>query len=299
MSKKVNWIIADQNITVNYDGQTHMLSRQDPNAGKLIQALKEKRFDDIPKLVSAAKRIETMSKGKFTVKDGQIWVEGTVVPHVLGRKIEEFANEGLPYEPLILFAKNLQANPSFRATQHLYEFLEKNNHPITENGNFIAYKKVRSNFKDIHSGTFDNSPGQVLEMPRNQVNEDPDQTCSYGLHVANWDYAHNHFGSSNDIMLEVEVDPRDVVAIPVDYNQSKMRVCKYKVLGVVEQELSTPLRVTNPSTVLTETEGDDWEEEEEEEEDYDDESSSEEEDYDDDDEEESEEEDYPWDSEIE
>lgn len=248
MSKKVNWIIADQNITVNYDGQTHILSREDPNAPKLILALKERRYDDVPKLVSAAKRIEAMSNGKFTVKDGQIWVDGVVVPSVLGRKIEEFAHEGLPYEPLVLFAKNLQTNPSYRATQHLYEFLEKNNHPITENGCFIAYKRVRSDFRDIHSGTMDNSPGKIIEMPRNQVNEDPNQTCSYGLHVANWDYAHNHFGGSGDIMLEVEVHPADVVAIPVDYNQSKMRTCKYKVIGTVEVELSTPLRVVNPPT---------------------------------------------------
>jgi hypothetical protein len=80
-------------------------------------------------------------------------------------------------------------------------------------------------------------------MPRNQVNEDPNQTCSYGLHVANFDYA-SGFGSGH--MLEVEVHPADVVAIPVDYNQAKMRVCKYKVIGVVEQELSTPLRIVNP-----------------------------------------------------
>ncbi len=243
MSKKVNWIIADQNITVNYDGQTHILSREDANAPKLIAALKAKDYDAVPLLVSAAKRIETMSSGKFTVKDGEIWVDGQVVPTVLGRKIEDFANEGLPYEPLVLFAKNLLTNPSFRATQHLYQFLEKNNHPITENGCFIAYKKVRHDFKDIHSGTFDNSPGQVLEMPRNQVNEDPNQTCSYGLHVANFSYA-SGFGSGH--MLEVEVHPADVVAIPVDYDQAKMRVCKYKVIGVVEQELSTPLRVVNP-----------------------------------------------------
>ena len=52
-------------------------------------------------------------------------------------------------------------------------------------------------------------------------------------------------------MLEVEVNPSDVVSIPVDYNNSKMRVCKYKVLGVVDKEHSSDvsLRVVNPIPV--------------------------------------------------
>ncbi|CAK9252256.1 unnamed protein product [Sphagnum jensenii] len=189
----------------------------------------------------------------FSVKDGQVFVDGVVAPKVLGRKIEEFANEGLPYEPLVKFAKNLQSNPSFRAVNELYQFLEKNNHPITENGCFIAYKKVRHDFKDIYTGTMDNSVGQVVEMQRNQVNEDPNQTCSFGLHVANWDYAKNQYGSGHDTMLEVEVNPADVVAVPVDYNQAKMRTCKYKVLSVVEQELSTSLRITDPTAYASST----------------------------------------------
>ncbi len=245
--KKINYIITDSNITVNYEGQTHIVSRTDGLADKLIDALRNQREDDIPNLISTAKRIENFSHGKFVVKDGEILVNGVVVPRVLGNKIVKFANEGLPHQPLVKFAENLQKNPSYRAVNELFQFLEKNDHPITENGCFIAYKKVRSNFKDIHSGLFDNSPGTVVEIARNQVDEDSARTCSRGLHVANWDYANNHYGTSEDVMLEVEVNPADVVAIPSDYNQSKMRVCKYLVLGVVDREHSSDVsyRVVN------------------------------------------------------
>lgn len=258
--QKVSWLITPENIVVNYEGQTHTLSREDAYSVNLVEALKTKNWDALPGLISQAKRIETFSEGKFRVRDGEIMVEGVKAPEILGRKIQEFVREGLPYEPLVKFAKNLQLNPSYRAITELYGFLEKNNHPITENGCFIAYKKVRPNFKDIHSGTFDNSPGTTPSMPRSGVDEDAHRTCSNGLHVANWDYAANHFGSSTDIMLEVEVDPADVVAIPVDYNQSKMRVCKYRVLGVVERELSTPLRVTAPPAVVEADEEEELEE---------------------------------------
>lgn len=36
----------------------------------------------------------------------------------------------------------------------------------------------------------------------------------------------------DDVLLEVKIHPKDVVAIPTDYNQQKMRVCEYTVLAV-------------------------------------------------------------------
>jgi hypothetical protein len=247
---RINYTITDNNVSVNWEGRSHIVPRTDALADRLIKAVREGRLREIPALVDAAKRIETYSKGTFVVRDGQVMVNGQPAPHALSNKIIRFSNEGLPVEPLVKFAENLQSNPSFRAVNELFTFLEANDHPLTENGCFIAYKRVRENFMDIHSGTMDNSVGNVLEMPRNQVNEDSSQTCSHGLHVANWTYAHTQFASHNpetDVMLEVEVNPADVVAIPVDYNNSKMRVCKYKVLGVVTTpfEPSESLRITD------------------------------------------------------
>lgn len=248
-NNKLNWIITDHSIVVNYEGQTHTVPRKGQLGDDLIRALKERRFLEIPLLVTNSKRIETFSKGKFVVKDDQIMVNGVPAPASISRKVLRFIDEGLPHEPLIKFAENLQKNPSFRAVNELFQFLEKNDHPITEDGCFIAYKKVRDDFKDVHSGTFDNSPGTVVSMARNQVNEDSNQTCSYGLHVANWHYAANFY--SGGLMLEVEVNPADVVAVPTDYNQAKMRVCKYKVLGVVDKEHSSDvsLRIVNDTSL--------------------------------------------------
>jgi hypothetical protein len=246
---KINYIITDHNITVNYQGQTHIVSRQEPLANQLIEAIKQGKSDQIPDLVSTAKRVETFGQGDFTVRDGIVSIRGREVPEVLSKKILRFADQGLPHQPLVRFADNLLENPSFRAVQQLFQFLEHNDHPLTEDGNFIAYKKVRADFKDAYTGTFDNSPGQIPEVPRNQVDEDPTKTCSNGLHVANWNYAHDiYHAGDNPIMLEVEVNPKDVVAVPDDYDQSKMRLCRYKVLGVVDCQHSegTALRTAPP-----------------------------------------------------
>jgi hypothetical protein len=241
----VNWNVTSSNITVNYNGETHILPRDAAGADKLLAAIKAKDWDAIPGLVSLAKQVTAYAK-EFEVRNGAVFVDGVAVPSQLSSKILQFMDEGLPSEPLVLFAKNLLKNPSYRSVQQLFSFLEKNDHPITDTGNFIAYKKVRDDFKDCHTGTFDNSVGTVVKMPRNQVNEDPNITCSSGLHAANFDYATNFYPGG--LMLEVEINPADVVAVPVDYSNAKLRVCEYKVLSVVKQEVSTPIRVTKTHT---------------------------------------------------
>jgi hypothetical protein len=247
--QKVNWLITDFNIVVNYEGQTHIVPRQDKLADELIAALKDKDYDAIPNLVSAAKRVEDFGDGHFTVEDGTVYIDGMKCPEALSRKIIQFANDELPYEPLVKFATNLLQNPSFRAVNELFQFLEENDCPLTQDGFIVCYKKVKSDFTDIYSGTFDNSVGNVVEMARNEVDENSEVLCSKGLHAANWEYANNFYSSDpKHIMLEIEINPADVVSIPKSYD-GKMRVCKYKVLGVVDQKHSdnTFLRRTNKS----------------------------------------------------
>jgi hypothetical protein len=122
-------------------------------------------------------------------------------------------------------------NPSYTAVQELYLFLEANQIPITEDGHFLAWKKIRNNWKDIHSNSVDYSVGATPSMKRNEVDPDRDRTCSNGLHCAGWGYL-PHFGSNGDSdrIVIVKVNPADVIAVPNDYNNAKMRVCRMEVL---------------------------------------------------------------------
>lgn len=137
---------------------------------------------------------------------------------------------------LINFLEKMMKNPSNRSVTELYGFLEHNDIEINAEGNFYAWKVVRSNYKDKHTGTFDNSIGTDVRVLRNQVDEDSDQTCSHGLHVCAKSYI-SHFSSSSDRVVKVEVNPEDVVAIPKDYNNAKMRCCGYKVVEDVTKQI--------------------------------------------------------------
>jgi hypothetical protein len=146
--------------------------------------------------------------------------------------------EDFPIEPLVLFMENLMSNPSKRAVDELYGFLEKNSLPITPEGHFLAYKKIRDDYKDIYSGTMDNSVGQVLEMERNGVDDDKDRTCSSGLHFCSESYL-PHFGTGHgNRVVILKINPRDVVSIPSDYNNAKGRACRYEVIGELNVDAS-------------------------------------------------------------
>ncbi len=138
-------------------------------------------------------------------------------------------------DPVINFIENLMKNPSRGSVADLYGFLEACSLPITSDGYFLAYKKVRYDFKDIYSGKHDNSVGKELEMERWEVDDNRQQTCSTGYHCCSFEYLSHYGGISKDShrVLVVKVNPKDVVSVPVDYNNQKMRVCKYKVIDEI------------------------------------------------------------------
>jgi hypothetical protein len=229
---KVNYHVTQNSVTVNFDGKTLAIARGDARFPKVISAIKSGDLDLIPELVDVA---ASFGKDGFKLIDGQVITPtGEALPTELNARIIEFQREGLPFTHLLKFWENLKANPSYRSREQLFKFLEHNGHPLTDDGCFIAYRGVTEDFKDKHTRTFDNSPGAICEMPRDQVDDDPTRTCSAGLHAAAWEYAANW----SEKRVEVKINPKDVVAVPVDYNGQKMRVCKFEVIQLCEKPLT-------------------------------------------------------------
>lgn len=143
---------------------------------------------------------------------------------------------------MLLFLDNLMSNPSFRAVNETYTFLENQGLPITEDGCFLGYKAVRNNYTDLRTGTFNNNVGQTVKMNRNQVNENYHEDCSYGLHVGSLGYVESFGGfyrgqtpsSGGNRLLIVKVNPKDVVSVPEYAGHTKMRVCEYVVVDEIK-----------------------------------------------------------------
>lgn len=186
-------------------------------------------------------------------------IAGELVEHIL-RLVKEAGVEAT--KPLVNFLENLNQNPSINSRNQLYSFLHKHDFTITPDGNFIGYKGVyRTGYEGYESsrsgpaivngvphekGRVQQKVGDVVEMPRTRVADDPSVACSTGLHVSNWRYASNF----SSVCLAVEVNPRDVVSVPHDSNNEKIRCCRYKILGEVDAPYDTALLASTENSVL-------------------------------------------------
>jgi len=221
-------------ISAVIDGKSYTVDKTHKNYGKIIQAIKDREWYQVINLIDLTtplkEYVDTQVSNRVNINGGAITFDGIAIHNTLTDRILSFMDEGLPFEPLLKFFENLMENPSYRAINSLYGFLEIGELPITEDGFFLAYKNVRSDFKDIHTGIYDNSIGANPKMPRNMVNENPEETCSSGLHVCSLSYL-PHFSDVNGHTMIVKVNPKNVVSIPLDYGNTKLRCCEYEVIA--------------------------------------------------------------------
>lgn len=230
--------ITTSSVTVTADGKPVTVTKGMANYEPLLAAIKSKDYDGVMSNLSLADNIERTTNGDVTVTQTGVFLKGQQIHGTLASRILYFYKEGFDIKPLKNFLVRIERNPSYDARQRLYEFLDYSKLPITPTGTFLAYKKVRSNFRDIYSGSFDNSPGTEHSMDRAGVDDNPNNTCSAGLHVCSHEYLPSFGSGSGNKVVLCEVDPENVVTVPTDYNNTKMRVCAYKVLQEVEGLLS-------------------------------------------------------------
>lgn len=230
----VAYMLTASGITVHFNGRPYMFNKTSPNYRLILDALKAKDTAqlevalDIRKTVAdATQRAVAGISDDLVVNGTQVTFRGRNVTGALADRIVASITEGLDVAPIRNFLRNLFENPSKRSVDETFGFAQHNNLPLTEDGHLLAYKKVRGDYLDCHSGTISNAVGQIVEMARNEVDDDQNRTCSSGLHFCSYEYL-SHFGGERIVVLKI--NPRDIVSIPTDYNNSKGRCCRYEVV---------------------------------------------------------------------
>ena len=236
-------------ITVVLDGERYSINAGNGLFSKALEAYKVNDWDAFIACVNPTIRLKSLytSYEGIEVKDGNLYVFGDPVHSTLATRVLSFLEAGLDCVHLFKFILKLNLNPSKRAVDELYTFLEHRALPITDNGNFLAYKAVNADYTDKYSGKFLNTIDAVLEMPRNKVDDNKEVGCSYGFHAGTVEYAKDFLGGSGHLMI-VEINPVDVVSIPTDCQFQKLRTCKYKVVGEYEIDLTDPLYASRYET---------------------------------------------------
>ncbi|MHB1666037.1 hypothetical protein [Thiomonas sp.] len=225
-------------VTLFIGGKPYSVASGDRSYGEIIDLMKqpdasEEAFLEVIERAARelAESLAVIGDSGVAIRaDGLVTLHDKVIDNSLTRRMIQMRAEGFDLVPMARFLANLDQNPSYRARKELYTFLEVGQLPLTPDGHFLAYKIVKADYRDYHSGTYDNSIGQVCRMPRSDVDDDCNRTCSAGLHFCSLDYL-QHFGGADGHVMILKINPRDVVSIPADYNNTKGRCCEYEVIA--------------------------------------------------------------------
>jgi len=201
----------------------------------------------VTKLTSLSERVSF--DGRNILFDGDVQT-GPLADHLL--RCLEAGTEN--YAPVVKFWEKVAQNPDERSREQLFTWLQSHEFTITEDGDILGYKGVATTrdgkFTSINTsgtayvdgevkrGAIPNPLGSVITMPRAEVKNDPNAACHKGLHVGDWSYADDF---AQGAVLEVHVNPRDVVSIPRDASYRKMRCCRYKVVRVRTEKSNSPI----------------------------------------------------------
>ena len=233
--------ISKNTITVILDNRARVVQKTHMNFEKVKEELKKDQpcLDTLKDLVDIPSFIAKVTHGKVQISNDEVRYDGKPAHAVIATRILEHMAEGLSVTPLANFLNRLMENPNESVRKDLFEWIEAGDMPFTPDGWVVAYKKVRDDYYSYHKDgkgrTFFHHPGTVLEMPREDCNEDRTATCSTGLHFCSYGYLKSYHGSTGRVVI-VAIDPADVTAIPRDYNLQKGRCCRYTVIGEVPED---------------------------------------------------------------
>jgi hypothetical protein len=231
------YTITSERVSVFVDGRFRGFLLSSAQGKKLVEALKNGAdMDEIRLLADVAAYVAARSFGRVELDDrDRLRLDGHVVDYGLAPVIKRMVEGGFSVEPLVNFVQNVALNPNTSVAEDLYRFIEKGDLPITPDGCFMAFKRVRDDYMDFHSGTVSYAVGAKPSMPRENCDEDRNVTCSRGLHACSFDYLGNFHGGRGKV-VGVKINPRDVTAIPNDYNDTKLRCCDMEVVSEIPHD---------------------------------------------------------------
>ena len=131
-------------ITVVLDGKPHSINAGNKLFSQALDAFRDENWDAFLNAVNPTLRLNSLyaSYEGIEVKEGNMFVFGDPVHSTLATRVLSLLENNLDCVPLFKFILKLNLNPSKRAVDELYTFLEHKSLPLTDTGNFMAYKEI-------------------------------------------------------------------------------------------------------------------------------------------------------------
>jgi hypothetical protein len=259
VSRKVFYLYQGDNLAITVDGETFTVNATtNRNFDEIVEALENEDYDTVIELANPGRAIQTYysqsGDSELEIFGNKVTINGRALNPAMESRLLDMHEARLPLKPLVSFLEKVKENPSYSARQELFLFLDGNELPLTQDGNFMAYKSVNrwnpgssiteddegrpfaeGDFMSIGTSNVNGLPtryrlGDEPRRDRGEVDDDRRNTCSNGLHFASLGYASSWTG--HDAVLLLQINPADVVSIPQDYGNQKGRACAFTVHSV-------------------------------------------------------------------
>ena len=266
----------DRTLSLIYvSGDTATVPESHPRFEELLNlvlsgAEDEEVSDLVDVMLAVTKRVAQLSE-RVSIKGRTVLFDGDPIHGELSEVLYELFEAGNPesMRPVVNFLEKASTNPSGKSVDELYRWITKGDLIIHEDGDFLAYKGCRVGVDGVRTsihesgtafvngeeitGYIPNPDGAVITMPRSDVDDNTHEACSTGLHAGTHAYAQKFLSwhSGPQEMLLVKINPRDVVSVPTDDLDQKLRTCRYVVQEVVEGRRSSRVYIQEelPETI--------------------------------------------------
>lgn len=237
-NSEVEYIVTGDSVVMTLGGESEIVDSTHANFKAIVQAIVAGNYKEAFELMNIRKAIEKFCQGAIRIEGDQLFYGAVPIKSVLATKILDMMKQGdASFQNLVNFFEKLMDNPSADSVSQLWGFISHNDVEIDSEGYIIGWKKVQKNREgrlfDSRTGRVPNDINNIVEMPRWMVDADRSRTCSQGLHVGAWDYVSSFSGNT---IVKVRVHPRDVVSVPDDYSDMKMRSARYEVIAEVNSK---------------------------------------------------------------
>ena len=228
----------DNQLTVYFaDGHLATWTKDHPQFNSAVEAAKVANWVAIDYMNNQAKmllteKVNVLEDGTVTITTANSMLTADENDKIIAfiKLLKEKGVIDSEIERIKPFIRNMFENPFINAVEELYDFCKAMDFEITDDGCFLAYKRVNSDLSSIHDhGKTKHAIGQYTEV--DAYDTDRHQTCSKGLHFCSKGYLPSYTGA---VVIIVKVNPKDVVAIPVDYDNMKGRCRRYMTVGILE-----------------------------------------------------------------
>jgi hypothetical protein len=241
--------VNDNSFVVVIDQQNYNFDRGHLGYRDLVECVQSGDKEEFLRLIDGRTAVENFTEGDFEVLEESLYYKGKTCHSSISDRVIKMMQEGFDYTPMFKFLERVYKNPSNRAINELFEFMAHYGLVITGDGYLYAYKGVHihkdGEFKDSLGRTikegdyvdgytgraFRYNPGDVVEMPRNEVCDDFRVACGPGLHAGSPNYSLNWA----DTPVIVKIDPADVVSVPSCSDCQKLRACKIEIVSDFER----------------------------------------------------------------